>query len=217
MFESGGISSDMYRDIPRHILREYVRYGVIHQLLSKEDLLKIWHVDGMNAVDGELLVSGSITTSALSQNTHPPDRIIEDWEAEGKDIGDDEDGDEDLHHGKTEASLPPPMHTFMALSATFNYSHIPLLPASITHLALINIQKMSLYLLPKQVPLLVVLELSYNPWINDAHTLRIINWRIWGELRAVALRGCPVIESEEMKVIRQDINSRRLLDVEIIV
>lgn len=207
LVQFGGIPPDMYRHIPRHILREYVRHSTIHQPLPKEDLLAIWNLDNnTNAVDGELLVTGSVTTFALSRSTRSSDVVIQDWDTEGI----DDDGN--YHNGNPD--IPIPMHTFIALSASFNSSHIPLLPASITHLALLNIPKTPLHLLPHLLPHLIVLDLSYNPWINESHALRI-DWRVWVDLEAVALRGCR-IEVGDMKSIKKEMSKGRLLDVEII-
>lgn len=207
LVEFGGIPRDMYPHIPRHILREYVRHSTIHQPLPKEDLLAIWNLDNnMNAVDGELLVTGSMTTSALSQSTRSSNIVVEDWDVENN--------DEDNNHHNGNPDVSTPMHTFIALSASFHSSHIPLLPASITHLALLNISKTPLHSLPHMLPHLIVLDLSYNPWINESHALRI-DWRVWIDLEAVVLRGCR-IEAGDRKSIKEEMCKGRLLDVEVI-
>ncbi|GJJ16004.1 hypothetical protein Clacol_010283 [Clathrus columnatus] len=199
----GGIPSDMYRDIPRHVLREYVRYSVISRVLPKEELLQIWKLDNMNSVDGELLVTGSVTTLALSKNMGPINSFVEDWDAE-----------DNQYEGRPDIVLSP-MHTFIALSASFNYSYILLLPTSVTHLALLNIQKLPLHFLPTQLPSLIVLDLSYNLWINNADIL-LIEWNKWTDLEAVGLRGC-MMDEKDVKIVTQEIRKGRLLDVEIVV
>jgi len=72
-----------------------------------------------------------------------------------------------------------------------------------------------LQFLPTQLPSLIVLDLSYNPWINNVDTL-IIEWHKWTDLEAVGLRGCTVDEND-MKIVAQEIRKGRLSDVDIVI
>jgi len=131
----------------------------------------------------------------------------------GAELGEDEAWDSSARHEEwTSTSL----HTMVLLSV-----HIPSVtflsfPPTITHLALIELPAaVPLHRLPSICPLIKVIDLSYNKWLetmkSSTDVLERVVWTRWGRLEVLGLRGCWVSEELRMKV-----NKERWTDVVII-
>ncbi|KAF8511394.1 hypothetical protein JB92DRAFT_3118142 [Gautieria morchelliformis] len=142
VYEYGGLPPEYFSFVPRHILREYVRYSAVHApSLLKEDLDALWAIDNVTSwmANLSLLV--------------PTRRVPEDWESE-----------------PGEAELPPSLHTSIVLASSFRPSPMTLLPPTLTHLALLNVSQMPLRTLPALLPLLALLDLSFNSWLGPHYS-----------------------------------------------
>jgi len=202
LVEWGGLPPDLFPYLPRHLLREYVRYSAVYAPLSKEDLEVIWFLDDAGSVDGEVIITGPFASSIMSRSVASPPDIPDDWDSNGSSFDPDP---------------PPALHTFVVLSAPFTPSLMSLLPTTLTRLALINVQRLPVQNLPIQAPLLIFLDLSYNIWIGDAirRALRT-NWRKWPNLEVLGLRGCGITPAEA-KSLGEAVNKGRLTDVNIVI
>ena len=113
----------------------------------------------------------------------------------------------------------PPMHTLVVLNTSVSIATLFAFPLTLTRLALLAIPVPTpVHRLPRICPLLEVLDLSYNPWLNDPpegkgaasaeSTLERTEWEKWARLRVLGLRQCNAPES-----IATRVNRGRLLDV----
>ncbi|KAF8518808.1 hypothetical protein BU17DRAFT_90564 [Hysterangium stoloniferum] len=256
LFHHDGIPPSLLRLLPRHILREYVRFSAVHFPLPKEAMEVLW---GMGC-DGEVMVIGPGSPSAALEATKArsagssiadtdtdtatttttkatAEAVPPDWDAASLD---DIDTDADDVSLDTTPTLP---HTFIALSTTFTPTHLSQLPTTLSHLALINVPRVPVHLLPAQVPFIEVLDLSFNAWLGEdikgstgpltasgivalPPLLHRIEWRKWGGLRVLGLRGCGLgidygvdagqDEDEYLRELRRRVNKGRLGDVAIV-
>lgn len=197
VYEYGGVPPEFFPVLPRHILREYVRYCAVHDpSLPKEDLDALWAVDNAASADGELIITGPFAESALSRVSEYSRMIPNDWESE--------------------FDVPPPLHTLIVLSSPFQSTLMSLLPPTLTHLALLNIPSISLHTLPALLPLLTVLDLSFNPWLGTRYgKFTRLEWNKWTRLELLGLRECA-IGDVVVWTLKKTINQGRLIDVEII-
>ena len=143
---------------------------------------------------------------ASDEMVSPTDDQGESWDALS-----DEDEDE-----------VPPLHAFVVLSAVVSPSALFVFPCTLTHLALLALPIPSpVHRLPRICPLLEVLDLSYNLWLNDPpgtrtmsnteSTVERIEWAKWSNLRVLGLRGCGITIDIVTKV-----NKGRWDDVEVV-
>ncbi|KAF8510438.1 hypothetical protein JB92DRAFT_2831559 [Gautieria morchelliformis] len=186
--------------IPQHILREYVCYSAVHApSLLKEDLDALWAIDNVTSVDGELIIIGPYAESILNCMSESSKGVPEDWESE-----------------PGEAELPPTLHTFIVLASPFRPSLMMLLPPTLTHLVLLNVSQMPLRTLPASLPLLALLDLSFNSWLGP-HFGKLVRleWSKWTKLTLLGLRGCGICDADAWTLMKR-INEHTLIDVEIV-
>ncbi|KAF8578249.1 hypothetical protein K439DRAFT_1663840 [Ramaria rubella] len=201
LFKLGGIPPKLFPLLPRHILREYVRYAVVHVSdLPGEDLEALWAVDNAGSADGEIIIAGPHASSVLPRLTGSPNAVLSDW-----DVSD-----------AVEQELPPALHTFIVLSTFFSSSLLSLLPPTLTHLALLGIQRIPVHTLPIQLPHIIVLDLSFNPWIAASSSKIIrIEWRKWTKFEVLGVRGCE-LNDEDARALRESVNRGRLMDIRVV-
>jgi hypothetical protein len=129
---------------------------------------------------------------------------------------DREDNWDSLHD---EWSSPSPLRTFILLSCRISTPTLLTLPATLTHLALINLPSaVPLHRLPGMCPLLSFLDLSFNRWLvkpgtvaKGGNPLDRVSWDNLNKLVVLALRGCnPSV------AVLEKINRGRWTDIEII-
>ena len=115
-----------------------------------------------------------------------------------------------------------PMHTLVVLNAVVSQTVLFVFPPTLTRLALLALPiATNVHRLPRICPLLEVLDLSYNPWLNrplgggrtssTESTLERIEWAKWASLRVLGLRECNVSADVINKV-----NKGRWDEVEVI-
>lgn len=192
--------------LPRHILREYVRYSAVYSPLPREELERMWNLDDHagGSIDGETIITGAYAHALLSRLSSSPDSfgVPTDW-----DTGDEPD---------VIIDPAPLLHTLAVVASPFSAASLTLLPATLTHLTLIHIPKLPLHTLPLQVPRLVFLDLSYNIWLAETVSKHVrIEWRKWRDLKVLGMRGCGISEVDS-RALRGSVNKGRLTDVEIV-
>lgn len=107
----------------------------------------------------------------------------------------------------------PPLHTLIILNASVSTPMLFVFPPTITRLALLALPAPAqVHRLPRICPLLEVLDLSYNPWLNDLpsrqgrsvseNIIDRIEWEKWARLQVLGLRECSVPESIVARVNR---------------
>jgi len=157
-------------------------------------------------VDGELLVVGPFAslradhflqaTASEALITDPQHVSTKDWDVEDR--------------------TPNPLQSLIVLSSRLAMSTVLSLPITLTHLALINLDKpISLHRLPAQCPLLVVLDLSFNTWlahmsIETVKNIERIDWERWAQLRILGWRDCTIPDG-----MLTNLNRRRWDDIEL--
>ncbi|KZV97597.1 hypothetical protein EXIGLDRAFT_764254 [Exidia glandulosa HHB12029] len=146
------------------------------------------------------------------QDETAPDR---DWDddAENWDVDPDEDA--------------APLHTLILLNTTLSPALIPLFPSTLTRIALVALiaPLPGLHRLPARTPLLVFIDLSFNPWLTDlvggdvedeapTRMLDRIVWERWRRLEVVGLRECGFDQAAERDVAEK-IQRGRIHDVQV--
>ncbi|TBU65817.1 hypothetical protein BD310DRAFT_804092 [Dichomitus squalens] len=136
-----------------------------------------------------------------------PDTEGAEAEAEAEAETGEEEADDWEAESSSSQELPPPLQTLIVLNAQVPSATLFLLPLTLTRLALLALPVPSpqVHRLPRICPLLEVLDLSYNPWLNDPpggkghanveSTLDRIEWEKWARLQVLGLRMCNVPES----------------------
>jgi hypothetical protein len=181
--------------IPSHLRKDLLRWTAVHSPLTNSKLHALSEPDGH--VGGELILVG------------PHTRVLEDQ------FGDPE-RDGRLSEWESDESLPAPLHTFILVSAHLAFSTLCSLPATITHLALINLPTpVPIHRLPATCPLVERLDLSYNRWLvgekEAQEKLGKMNWTRFHNLRVLGLRGCHMPDN-----LMTEVNKGRWDDVEVI-
>ncbi|KAJ7774946.1 hypothetical protein B0H16DRAFT_1713391 [Mycena metata] len=163
--------------IPPHLRRTLLRWSAVQAPLTTHQLRALCGSDG--DVAGELIVVGPDAGLREDHFKHADanSRFAE-WESE-------------------DWVAPPPMHTFVLVSSHLAVSLMCTLPATLTHLALVNVlNPVSLHRLPMICPLVESLDLSYNTWLvaeaDARERLGKIQWSRWHQLRILGMRGCHV-------------------------
>lgn len=200
--ECHGIPPEFFPFIPRHILREYVRYCAMHAPdFPKEDLEALCSIDHGGSVEGELIITGPFAESMLSRASESFDMVPNDWESVSSYI---------------ESDPPHSLHTFIVLASPFAASLTSLLPPTLTHIALLHIPRIPLHGLPGQLPLVTVLDLSFNLWLGaQASRIICLEWGKWKKLQLLGLRGCGISDRDECS-LKKGVNQDRLSNVDII-
>ena len=225
--------------LPAPLRRDVLRYTAVHEPLPSAKLYALCAPDGHAA--GELFVVGpqaSVQRDPLVG--HAPSLAVhreEDKRAEDED-GDGDEGaaagaeaeDDETEAGgswdadeEVGADEPPPLHTLVVLNAVVSPSALFVFPLTLTRLALLALPlKAPVHRLPRLCPLLEVLDLSYNPWLNEPpegrvtfqtnqSTLERIEWAKWTQLRVLGLRACNISAEVVEKV-----NKGRWDEVEVV-
>ncbi|KAJ7046903.1 hypothetical protein C8F04DRAFT_213816 [Mycena alexandri] len=182
--------------IPPHLRRTLLRWSAVHAPLTTHQLRALCSSDG--DVAGELIVVGPDAGLREDQFKHPDaDSCLAEWESE-------------------DWVAPPPMHTFILVSSHLAVSVMCTLPATLTHLALVNVSNpVSLHRLPTICPLVESLDLSYNTWLvaeaEARERLGKVQWSRWHQLRILGIRGCHVPTA-----IVVEVNKGRWDDVQVV-
>ncbi|KAI0647057.1 hypothetical protein C8Q79DRAFT_1000099 [Trametes meyenii] len=236
-----GFRDELLPVIPPSFRRDILRFTAVHDPLPNAKLYPLFEPEGH--ADGELIVVGPQATlqrdvistyaPARSARQHSGNDDSED-RGEGPSTsasssnGADEQAPEDLaDKGSWEAEtssqeLSPPLQTVVVLNAPVPTGTLFAFPLILTRLALIALPSQTLvHRLPRICPLLEVLDLSYNPWLNEppggkgaenSETIvQRIEWRKWARLRVLGLRGCDVPQD-----VAERVNRGRWEDVEIV-
>jgi hypothetical protein len=196
---------DVIPCLPVHLRLELIRYAAIHCPLSDKMLHALLGSEGHT--DGELVVVGSSAS-------HPADHFLK-----AQIQGTAGDGSSQRHDSPKDWDVDD--STSVSLQSLIVVSNrllaLKLLPPTITHLVLINLENpITLHRLPRLVPLLVVLDLSYNRWLDpySDETLRSIErigWDHWTQLRILGWRGNVIPEGTMIRL-----NKGRWDDVEVV-
>ncbi|KAJ6547671.1 hypothetical protein B0H19DRAFT_1166806 [Mycena capillaripes] len=182
--------------MPPHLRRDLLHWAAVHRPLTNSQLRALCGSDGH--VAGELIIIGPNAAVREDQFRDPDaESRLAEWESD-------------------DSLPPPPMQTFILISARLAFSVMSTLPATLTHLALLNIlNPLSLHRLPMICPLVECLDLSHNAWLvaekEARETLGKVQWSRWHQLRILGLRGCHV--PADMLV---EVNKGRWEDVGII-
>jgi len=192
--------------IPAHLRRDIIRHCAIHEPLPNWKLYALFNPEGH--ADGEILIMGpsaSLDNHRLLKGTPSPiDATSPEEAVEARDWEEDEASEHTIH-------------TLILVSTPLSTSIMTSFPPTITHLCLINLPNpVPLHRLGKLLPLLVLLDLSYNHWLNDAigkvsHALERIEWTRWNHLEILGLRECYVSST-----LLQKVNRGRWDDVRVI-
>ncbi|KAJ7125456.1 hypothetical protein C8R43DRAFT_1098832 [Mycena crocata] len=158
--------------IPLHLRHDLLRWTAIHNPLTNRQLHALCGPDGH--VAGELII---IPPASMREEQFKHSEVARSKEWESDDW------------------LPPPLHTFILVSERLSFSALSSLPATITHLALVNLSAaVSLHRITVTCPLVECLDLSYNAWLLAEHEARErlgkVQWSRWHHLRILGLRGC---------------------------
>ncbi|ESK94514.1 hypothetical protein Moror_7981 [Moniliophthora roreri MCA 2997] len=184
--------------LPPHLRLQLLRDTAIHSPLHNDILYSLLKDEGH--IDGELIIVG------------PTASIKEDHFLRASD-----DASQTSHDWDSDVWSPNPLRTLVIMSTKLPSSFLSTLPPTITRLALINLHSpIPLHRLPGACPLLEILDLSYNRWLQTmsdetSKSLERLDWRRWNYLRILGIRECGM--SQE---IISRVNRAKLEDVEII-
>ncbi|KAK1235997.1 hypothetical protein PQX77_000766 [Marasmius sp. AFHP31] len=185
--------------IPPHLRLELLRYSAVFAPLCSTRLSALMDKEG--DVDGELIVVGP--NASLNEEHF---RHLSPTSPTGQDY--DWDADDPSPH---------PLRLFALVSTNLTVSTLLSLPPTITHMALIKLSApILLHRLPSACPLLEVLDLSYNQWLQSlsdetVKSLERLDWGRWKRLRTLGIRECSIPDETIAKV-----NRGRWDDVEIV-
>ncbi|KAI0709244.1 hypothetical protein C8Q76DRAFT_625928 [Earliella scabrosa] len=214
---------DDFRDellpiLPPQFYRDVLRYTAVHDPLSAGKLYALCgpegHVDGELIIVGpqaslqrDVLVSLSPTLPAHRGGTHGNAEDLEEGTSAGRssEVPGQEPREEDVSwDAESSYSLDGsvPVHTLVVLNSSVPTTMLLIFPPTLTRLALLALSAPAqIHRLPRICPLLEVMDLSYNPWLNDppggtdAETiLDRIEWEKWARLRVLGLRECSCSE-----------------------
>ncbi|KAJ6596998.1 hypothetical protein DFH09DRAFT_108492 [Mycena vulgaris] len=163
--------------IPSHLRHDLLRWTAIHRPLNNNGQIRaLCGPEGHLA--GELILIGPNANVREDQFRDPEHTRSAEWESD-------------------DWLPPPPMHTFVLVSAHLSFSTLCSLPATLTRLALVNLPTpVSLHRLPTTCPLVECLDLSYNTWLvaekEAQERLGKVKWSRWHQLRTLGIRGCHV-------------------------
>ncbi|KAI0928419.1 hypothetical protein AcW1_005669 [Taiwanofungus camphoratus] len=211
-------SEELVRYLPAHLRREAMRWTAVNSPLSSSKLYALCERDGH--VDGELIVVGPETslprdylkTAGLEYMVNANGRL------DGCRRNDNEEHEEwSWDSPAANACIPSPLHTLILLATPLPVSTFLTFPPTLTHVALLALPAPTpIYRLPRLCPLVEVLDLSFNPWLNDTSgtiqgetVLERVEWTRWGRLKVLGLRNCGV----KPEIVGR-INEGRWVDVE---
>ncbi|KAI9064440.1 hypothetical protein FKP32DRAFT_1757706 [Trametes sanguinea] len=214
-----GFRDELLPAIPPYFKRDILRFTAVHDPLPNVKLYPLFEPDGH--VDGEVIVVGPQATLqrdhllSLSLTTSAPPTNGEEDKVDrgegsstssdtGDEAGDQHTPDEDSWDVESSSQeIPEPLHTLVVLNSPVPATTLFAFPLILTRLALLAIPTPTpVHRLPRICPLLEVLDLSYNRWLNEppgGHVtensesiLQRIEWQKWSRLTVLGLRGCDV-------------------------
>ncbi|KAI0636965.1 hypothetical protein C8Q77DRAFT_1095364 [Trametes polyzona] len=219
--DAEGFRDELLPAIPSYFKRDILRYTAVHDPLPNTKLYPLFEPEGH--ADGELIVVGPEAT--LQRDIllrHSPDTPTRrDMPEEGEDRGegpstskpslggadpDDAADSADEDSWEVESSsqeVAPPLTTLVVLDAPVPATTLFAFPLILTRIALVALPAPTpVHRLPRMCPLLEVLDLSYNPWLNEPPggkgtvetetVAQRVEWEKWARLRVLGLRGCGV-------------------------
>ncbi|EMD37958.1 hypothetical protein CERSUDRAFT_122805 [Gelatoporia subvermispora B] len=217
--------------LPAHLRAALARWAAVHAPLPGPALALLCAPEGR--ADGEIVVVGP--HAALRD-------VFRGDGSQGDSIDEDEDGlapgtpaapsasssadlDQTAEAGAWDDPSAPDvasasLHTLALVRSALPVQLLFALPPTLTRLALVALPAPApVHRLPRLVPLLEVLDLSYNPWLARPtplagaaeRVLERVEWRRWGRLRVLGLRECGV----GAEVVRR-VNEGRWTDVEVV-
>jgi len=167
--------------------------------LSIAHLYALWGSEGH--ADGEVIVVGPSVT------------LRDDYFIRSHGSDAEEDIHVDWEWDMEEADMSSPLHSVIFFNTSISSSTLFSFPPTLTHLALINMSiPVSLHRLPHIVPLIIILDLSYNAWLGanlfpdgqgrpqqprdtPIMDLRHVDWPRWNHLKVLGFRGNYVPEN----------------------
>ncbi|KAH9946111.1 uncharacterized protein BXZ73DRAFT_37000 [Epithele typhae] len=217
--DPGEFRSVLLPALPPTFRRDVLRYTAVHAPLPNAKLYALCAPVGH--ADGELIVVGP-QASVLNVEEEEEEEKEDDDQGAGPSSstsaaginavneksgrhghGDDEQEDSWEEDAGLVEDEPPPLHTLVILNAVVSHAALLAFPLTLTRLALVALPIATpVHRLPRLCPLLEVLDLSYNPWLNlppsgvtittTEATLELIDWGKWSHLRVLGLRECNV-------------------------
>ncbi|KAI0664801.1 hypothetical protein C8Q70DRAFT_13487 [Cubamyces menziesii] len=241
--DAAGFSEELLPVLPDYFRHDVLRYSAVHDPLPNAKLYPLCEPEGH--VDGELIVVGpqatlqrerllSLSPDAVSLRANGEEGTVDRGEGSSTGIssnsGSVQDTDEvaEVGEGSWEAEssseeTSPPLSTLIVVNTPVPATTLFVFPLILTRLALLALPAPTpVHRLPRICPLLEVLDLSYNPWLNEppggqagvenSETfLQRIEWKKWARLRVVGLRGCEISSDIATKV-----NMGRWEEVEVV-
>jgi hypothetical protein len=188
-------TTDIASCLPAHLRRDLMRYTALNAPLANARLYSLCEPEGH--ADGELIVIGPEATlkSYIFKVSERRDSPRDDWDSPVM----------------QEDFCVPPLHTFILVSSYISKLTFLHLPPTLTHLALIKVPTaLPIHRLPNICPLLIILDLSYNEWLED-ETMDHIVWTRWCRLEVLGLRGCDLSPVTLGKVNRERWNDVKIV------
>ncbi|KAI0336545.1 hypothetical protein GY45DRAFT_1350255 [Cubamyces sp. BRFM 1775] len=218
-----GFCEELLPAIPYYFRHDILRYSAVYDPLPNAKLYPLCEPEGH--VDGELIVVGpqatlqrerllSLSPSAATPRTNEEGAVDR---GEGSSTGgpssngsvqraDDvtEEHEDSWEAESSSEEMSPPLSTLIVVNTPIPATTLFAFPLILTRLALLTLPSQTpVHRLPRICPLLEVLDLSYNPWLNEPPggqagvensetILQRIEWRKWARLRVVGLRGCEI-------------------------
>ena len=188
--------------IPTHLRKDLIRFSAVHSPLSIAHLYALWGSEGH--VDGEVIVVGPGVTLR-------EDYFIRSHSENGSNaVIAGENPHVDWEWDMEEVDIESPLHSLVFLNTSILSSTLFSFPPTLTHLALINMSMpVPLHRLPHIVPLIIILDVSYNAWLGANSVpggrgrlkgpqpprdtpimdLRHVDWPRWNHLKVLGFRG----------------------------
>ncbi|TCD64664.1 hypothetical protein EIP91_003825 [Steccherinum ochraceum] len=215
-------AEDLVPYLPPHLRRLLLRWTAVHAPLSNTKLYALCEPEMGGHADGELIVVGphaslpkdyfktadvtdeeafAFASSSQSREDDPPPP--ESWTS----TTDTSDTSWDSSSSYTKDE-PPPLLSLALISLPIPVHTLFTLPRTLTHLALLSLPTLTpIHRLPRLLPNIEVLDLSYNVWLGQPKIVSNANmagesllwrteWVRWGRLRVLGLRECGVGKGE---------------------
>ncbi|THH33883.1 hypothetical protein EUX98_g198 [Antrodiella citrinella] len=237
--QGASFAEDLVPYLPPHLRRLLLRWSAVHAPLNRSNLYALCEPELGGHADGDLVVVGpyaSLPTNyfkrveaeaadATAQVAESSSTLHIQQEAitvsEDDAMEEDSGGSWDSDSSKEDET--PPLTLLALVSTPLSTPTLFTLPPSLTHLALLSLPTLTpIHRLPRLLPLLEVLDLSYNLWIGQPKIfgntgeggetlLERTEWSRWSRLRVLGLRECGV-----SRKIAARVNQGRWVDVEVI-
>ncbi|KAL0581549.1 hypothetical protein V5O48_000478 [Marasmius crinis-equi] len=189
---SYGATTDEFEEeilpcIPPHLRLELLRYSAVFAPLCNTRLSAM--MAGEGHVEGELIIvgpNGSLNEDHFFKASSPISRVQ-------SHTPEDHDWDSD-------DPSPNPLRLLALVSTKLGLPTLLSLPPTITHMALIKLPTpIPLHRLPSVCPLLELLDLSYNLWLQPpseetTRSLERLDWGKWRRLETLGIRECSIPE-----------------------